>query len=114
MTQFTRALLRPGVTPPPPPDGPAPAWKAARPAGLAALDRAFTQHKLDLHELRTFDAPVHYALGGLSNPDHFKRQAARLPGVLRNFTVEIYDERHHFDPPHRAEPARLARALTAL
>jgi hypothetical protein len=34
--------------------------------------------------------------------------------VFSDFTVEVYEQRHHFDPPHRAEPARVAQALTRL
>jgi len=26
----------------------------------------------------------------------------------------VFEERHHFDPPHRAEPERLARSLESL
>lgn len=29
-------------------------------------------------------------------------------------TLDIYDDRHHFDPPHRIEPARVAKALLNL
>lgn len=52
--------------------------------------------------------------GALSNPDHYARQVDRLAEVFDDFTLDVYEERHHFDPPHRAEPARLARALWAL
>jgi hypothetical protein len=31
-----------------------------------------------------------------------------------DFTIETFPERHHFDPPHRIEPARLASSLLAL
>jgi hypothetical protein len=33
---------------------------------------------------------------------------------LPDFTVETFPERHHFDPPHRAEPDHLANSLLAL
>jgi hypothetical protein len=26
----------------------------------------------------------------------------------------VFEERHHFDPPHRIEPERLAKSLKAL
>ena len=42
------------------------------------------------------------------------RLADRLATVFADFTVEVYDERHHFDPPHRVEPERLATALTSM
>jgi hypothetical protein len=34
--------------------------------------------------------------------------------VFPNFTLEVFEERHHFDPPHRAEPERLAASLREL
>lgn len=97
---------------PSPPDGPQPEWMAGRPAGVVAFLEAFRNFRLDLDALRNFERPVYYALGGRSNPDYFARQADRLFTVFADFKVEVYDERHHFDPPHRAEPDRLAAALT--
>ena len=111
MPAFVRAHLREGVEPPPPPPGPPPPWMAKRPAGLAALVAAFRKYHLDTEALRSFRQPVYYALGGLSHPDLFQRQAERLGRVFPSFTVEVFDDRHHFDPPHRAEPARLAASL---
>jgi hypothetical protein len=32
-----------------------------------------------------------------------------IEGVLRE--AEVFEERHHFDPPHRIEPERLAELL---
>jgi hypothetical protein len=34
--------------------------------------------------------------------------------VFPDYTLEVFDERHHFDPPHRIEPERLASSLKAL
>jgi len=114
MGEFMRLQLAPGVEPPPPPPGPPPPWMAKRPAGIAALVDAFNRYDLDLDVLRRFEAPVLYALGGRSNPDYYARQAQRLATVFPNFTLEVFDERHHFDPPHRIEPERLGRSLTSL
>ena len=111
MPSFVRLGLAEGVSPPPPPPGPPPPWMAQRPAGLAALMRAFSAYELDLDALRRFDRPVYYGLGGLSNPDYYGRQAARLADVFPRYTLGVYEERHHFDPPHRVEPERLATAL---
>jgi hypothetical protein len=33
--------------------------------------------------------------------------------VAALFTLDVFEERHHFDPPHRIEPERTARALQA-
>ena len=40
--------------------------------------------------------------------------AKRLGGIFPDFTLEIYPGRHHFDPPHRIEPAKVAAALRRL
>ncbi|OGN81035.1 MAG: alpha/beta hydrolase [Chloroflexi bacterium GWC2_73_18] len=117
MGAFMREQLRPGVEPPAAPaapPGPPPPWMARRPAGLAAFMRAFRAHRLDLDRLRAFDRPVWFALGGLSDPDYYARMSERLAGIFPRFTVEVFPERHHFDPPHRREPERVAAALRRL
>lgn len=43
-----------------------------------------------------------------------RRIAERLAGLFPDFTLEVFADRHHFDPPHRAEPERLARSPLAL
>jgi pimeloyl-ACP methyl ester carboxylesterase len=114
MPAFMRANLRQGVELPSPPPGPAPPWMAKRPLGLTALIGAFSTSELDHDVLRRFRRPACFALGGLSNPDQYARIAERLAGVFSDFTLEVFEERHHFDPPHRAEPERLAESLRAL
>jgi hypothetical protein len=34
--------------------------------------------------------------------------------VFPDFELERFEERHHFDPPHRIEPERLADSLKRL
>lgn len=114
MAGFLRLQLAPGVDPPPPPDGPPPPWMAKRPAGIRAFLAAFDDGELDVDALRAFDRPVYFALGGRSNPDYFGRMAARLASIFPDFTLERFEERHHFDPPHRIEPERLAESLLTL
>ncbi len=114
MPAFVRANLRPGVKPPPPPTGAPPPWTAKRPAGIRALTRAFRRDDLDYETLRRFRRPVYFALGALSNPDVYEEQARRLEGVFDDFTLEVFAERHHFDPPHRVEPERMAGSLLRL
>src|SRR5262249_18948246 len=114
MAKFAQYQLRPGVKAPPPPEGPPPAWMAKRPPGLTKLIGAFDSARLDLDSLRGFARPVYFAMGGLSNPDFFGRMADRLGRIFPDFTLETYPERHHFDPPHRIEPAKLAAALRRL
>ncbi len=113
MEVFMRAHMRPRIDPPKPPAGPPPPWMAKRPAGLQALGRAFNTNHLDQDRWKLFKGPVYYALGGLSTR-FFEHEAQVLAGFFRNFQLEEYDGRSHFDPPFRAEPERFARALRAL
>ena len=114
MPAFMAKQLRPGVEPPAPPPGPPPPWMSSRPAGLRVFIHAFLSGELDLDALRRFERPVYFALGGLSNPAYYERMADRLAGVFSDFTLEVFDHRHHFDPPHRIEPERVASSLREL
>lgn len=114
MAAFVRLQLRPGVTPPAAPPGPPPPWMAKRPAGIRAFMRTFRTYDLDRESLRRFGRPVYYALGGLSNPNQYGEIAERLSRAFEDFTLDVFEERHHFDPPHRIEPERLARSLRTL
>jgi pimeloyl-ACP methyl ester carboxylesterase len=113
MPAFVAMQLAPGVEAPPPPPGPPPPWMATRPAGLRALMGTFSSSTLDLDCLRAFEQPVYFALGGRSNPHYYGQMAERARAIFPNFTLDVFDERHHFDPPHRIEPERTARALRA-
>lgn len=114
MTRFVRAQLAPGVEPPPPPPGPPPPWMAKRPAGIIALTEAFRRHELDVDALGSFERPVYFALGALSNGEYYGRIAERARAVFTDLTLDVWDGRHHFDPPHRAEPERMAARLREL
>src|SRR5579859_1311251 len=111
MAAFMRLGVRPEVVLPPPPPGEPPPWMAKRPAGIAAFLRTFQTYDLDREALRRFDRPVYFALGGLSNPDDYGEIATRLATVFPDFRLEVFEDRHHFDPPHRIEPERLAASL---
>src|SRR5260370_37501189 len=114
MPAFARLKLKPGVSPRAPPGGERPPWMAKRAAGIRAFMETFTSYDLDRDALRRFDRPVYYALGGLSNPDQFGEIAKRLGTVFPDFELEVFADRHHFDPPHRVEPERLANSLRAV
>lgn len=114
LSEFTRLALKPGVTPPPRPTGDPPPWMAKRPAGIEAFLRTFGTYDLDREALRRFDRPVLVVLGGLSNPDYYSQIAERLGRVFPDFEVAVFEDRHHFDPPHRVEPDRLAQLLERL
>jgi pimeloyl-ACP methyl ester carboxylesterase len=115
MRAFARWQMRPGVEPPqlPLPPGPPPPWMAQRPAGLVAVCRAFKEYRLDRQRFRRFRQPVYYALGSLSRAG-YERDAKTLAGLFPDLRVEVYEGRSHYDPPHRAEPERFARALSGL
>jgi pimeloyl-ACP methyl ester carboxylesterase len=115
--EFMDGFFRVGTSvsgPSAPPEGEPPPWMAKRPGGLRALMLTFRSYDLERDALRRFAQPVYFALGGLSNPDEYAELAKRLGRVFPDFELEVFEERHHFDPPHRAEPERLARSLGAL
>ena len=114
MRAFMQLQVRPAVALAPPPAGDPPPWMAKRPAGIGAFMRAFKTYELDRSALEHFTQPVYFALGGLSNPDQFGEIARRLAGVFPDFEIETFEDRHHFDPPHRIEPDRLADSLRAV
>jgi pimeloyl-ACP methyl ester carboxylesterase len=114
MVDFQGLQLAPGVPLVGPQAGPPPPWMAKRPAGVRTILAAFFAGDMDLDQLARFDRPVYFALGGKSHPDYYGRMAKRLEGVFPDFTVEVFPERHHFDPPHRLEPQRLAASLRSL
>jgi pimeloyl-ACP methyl ester carboxylesterase len=114
MPRFVRLSLRPGVEPPQPPEGPRPPWMAQRPAGIAALTRAFRAEDVDHEALRRFERPVYLQLGALSAPAAYEHAIRRLERIFPDATVEVFEDRHHFAPPHRLEPERLAASLLDL
>jgi pimeloyl-ACP methyl ester carboxylesterase len=114
MPEFVRVQLAPGIEPPPGSEGPPPPWMATRPDGINAFTRAFKTFPLDIERLRAFARPVLYTIGGRSNPVAVWLPAERLGRIFPDFTLEIFEERHHFDPPHRVEPERYARSLRKL
>jgi pimeloyl-ACP methyl ester carboxylesterase len=112
--EFMRLNVKQGVELPPPPSGESPPWMAKRPGGIRAFMETFRTYDLDRDALARFARPVYFALGGLSNQDQFGEIGARLNGVFPEFKLEVFEERHHFDPPHRIEPERLADSLRAV
>jgi len=114
MPAFVRLGLKPGVEPPAPPPGEPPPWMTKRPGGIRAFMDTFKKYDLDPEALGSFSRPVYFALGGLSNPDQYGEIARRLDSVFPDFELEVFEDRHHFDPPHRIEPERVANSLRQL
>ncbi len=115
MAAFRQWQLRSGVPMPaaPEPAGAQPPWMAKRPAGLQAISRAFKAYSLDRERFRHFPQPVYYAYGSLSRA-FYERNAVTLGKLFPRFRAEVFEGLWHFNAPHRAEPARLARSLAAL
>jgi len=113
MASFMRLQVKPDAVLPPPPPGPPPPWMAKRPAGISAFLHAFETYDLDRSRLAAYEKPVLFVLGGMSSPDEQGDNAARLSRVFADYRLEVFPGRHHFDPPHRAEPERVAALLRA-
>jgi hypothetical protein len=86
---------------------------ADRPAGVAAFVRALNEADVPMERLRTFDRPVYYSYGSLSN-ETWERKAKRLADVIPNITIELYKALSHMNTSHVAEPERVAAALRRL
>lgn len=114
MAGFMRIGVKDGVELPPTPRGDPPPWMAQRPAGINAFLDTFDSYDLNRSALAAYQGPVYFALGALSNPYDYGEVAQRLSEVFHDFQLEIFANRHHFDPPHRIEPDRLAASLLAL
>jgi pimeloyl-ACP methyl ester carboxylesterase len=61
-------------------------------------------------DLAAITVPVLAISGGRSHP-RFQLQDERLKEVIPHARAEVFSERSHLSPPHRAEPARLAEML---
>jgi pimeloyl-ACP methyl ester carboxylesterase len=110
MAAFVRLELRRGVIPPPRPPGPPPPWMATRPTGIHALTRAFRSYDLDRESLRRLRRPVYYALGGLSNPDHYRESSTTsLSRCSRTGTTST----RRIEPSPGNWPARCRRSGSA-
>ncbi len=106
----TSMILKPGTPAPAPPPGPPPAWMAKRAAAYERLMLAPWFYPLDLETLPRYRGSVYVALGTLSHPA-FERESRRLAELWRQTEIEIYEGLHHLNPPHLADPGRLARSL---
>lgn len=95
MAAFVRLHLREGVAAPPPPPGPPPPWMAKRPAGLAAMMRAFAEHPFDRDSLRRCAGPVFLGYGDLTGV-HEEIRAGILARLFPDVRVRRFAGVHHF------------------
>ncbi len=114
MSAFVRAQLKPGVPPPPPPSGgpPSPEMQK-RPAGIAALMKAFEAFQLDRGRFADARFPVFIAYG-----DQTHEIEATRAGVLAQLFADIHVRRytgvHHFVAPEMIYTPEHARTLIDL
>jgi pimeloyl-ACP methyl ester carboxylesterase len=113
MAAFVREQVKPGVQVGPPPPGPVSPEMQKRPAGIAALIRAFEAYRFDRELLRRVDAPVYYGYGDLSHEEQ-----ALKAGILATLFADLHVHRfsgvHHFVPPEMIYTAEHVNALVAL
>lgn len=112
MRIFTSRQVRQGVDVPPP-AGPPPPWMRTRPAGLAAMLRAFGSYPFDRRLLRRCDFPVLYGYGDLTSK-MVELQAAVLARLLPDLQVRRFSGVHHFVPPEQLYTAEHIAALRDL
>lgn len=113
METFVRLQLREGVAVPPPPPGEPPPWMARRPAGLAAMMRAFGEHPFDREWLRRCQAPVFLGYGDLTTVVEEVR-AGILGRLFGDVRIRRFAGVHHFVPAEQiytAEHVALLRQL---
>jgi pimeloyl-ACP methyl ester carboxylesterase len=113
MTTFVREQVKPGAQLPPPPSGPPSPEMRKRPAGIAALIRAFEAHAFDRDRLRTAPFPVFYGYGDLSHPEQALK-AGILAELVPDIHVRRFDGVHHFVPPEQIYTAAHAAELLEL
>ncbi|HET7339724.1 MAG TPA: alpha/beta fold hydrolase [Candidatus Dormibacteraeota bacterium] len=98
MSTFIREQVKPGAVLPPPPQGPVSNEMQKRPAGIAALIKAFDAYRFDREQLRAATFPVLYAYGDLSHEEQAVK-AAVLARLFADIHVRRYAGIHHFVPP---------------
>jgi len=99
MATFVREQLKPGVPmPPPPPPGPPSPEMQKRPAGIAALIRAFQAFQFDRARFTEGQFPVFLGYGEQTH-EFQQLQAGVLAWLFADIHVRRYAGIHHFVPP---------------
>ncbi|MDQ6898398.1 MAG: alpha/beta hydrolase [Candidatus Dormibacteraeota bacterium] len=113
MRAFVSLNVRERVGVPPPPSGPPPPWMHNRPAGIAAMLRAFGEHRFDRARLRGCHFPVFLGYGDLTGEQEEVR-AAILGRLLPDIHIRRLSGIHHFVPPEQIYTADHVRGLRDL
>jgi pimeloyl-ACP methyl ester carboxylesterase len=98
MATFIREQVKPGTQLAPPPPGPVSPEMQKRPAGIAALIKAFGAYPFDRELLEEAAFPVFYGYGDLSHPEQALK-AGILARLFADIRVHRYGGVHHFVPP---------------
>lgn len=113
MATFVREQVKPGTPLQPPPAAPPTTEMQKRPAGIAALIRAFEAYEFDRELLGRFTSPVYYGYGDLSHEEQ-----ALKGGILAQLFPDIHVQRfagvHHFVPPEQIYVAAQVRSIEDL
>lgn len=112
MAAFVQGQLKPGVQAAPPAARPWPGMEK-RPAGLAAMMRAFTVYAFDRDQLRACTFPVYLGYGDLTN-EFEEAQAAVLARLFADLRIQRFAGVHHFVPPEQIYTPAHAQALEEL
>jgi pimeloyl-ACP methyl ester carboxylesterase len=110
MSTFIREQVKPGAVLSPPPQGPVSPEMQKRPAGIAALIKAFNAYPFDRDLLRVAPFPVFYAYGDLSHEEQALK-AAVLAQLFGDIRVRRYSGIHHFVPAEQIYTADHAALL---
>lgn len=112
MSAFVREQVKPGVQVPPM-SGPLPPDLQNRPAGIAAMMRAFLAFEFDRASLSAGGFPVYLGYGDLTHEIEAVKAGvlARLFGDIR---IQRYRGIHHFVPPDQIYTPAHAKTLEEL
>jgi pimeloyl-ACP methyl ester carboxylesterase len=112
MRAFMALQLRDDVEPPPPPIQQTPGMES-RPAGLAAMMRAFADYAFDRNRLRACDFPVFLGYGDLTS-EFEELKAGVLGRLLPDIRIRRFKGIHHFVRPELIYNAEHVDAIRAL
>ncbi len=99
MSTFIHDQVKPGVEVPPPSGPPSPEMRK-RPAGIAAMLKAFDAYRFDRAALAACRFPVYYGYGDLSHEEQAMK-ASILARLFADIRVQRFTGVHHFVPPDR-------------
>lgn len=112
MAAFIREQVKPGVQLPPPPTEMPPGMHK-RPAGIAAMMRAFRAFRFDRASLSTVAFPVYLGYGDLTQ-DFEPVKAGVMARLFGDIHIQRYAGIHHFVRPEQIYTLAHARALEDL